>query len=171
MKFIKKIADIITNILLVIIITAIFFALYGFYQLKVQNKTYINYFGYTFFEVISGSMSPTINTYDLVIIKLDEQYKKDDIITFYQDKSFITHRIIEYKDDEHILTKGDANNTNDKEISKKMIIGKVIYTFKNFGIIKRVFADSKVLICIFSTIILFSIAFSIKSKRDDVHEK
>lgn len=171
MKFIKKIADIITNILLVVIIVAIFFALYGFYQLKVQNKTYINYFGYTFFEVISGSMAPTIDTYDLVVIKLDEVYKKDDIITFYKDNSFITHRIIEYKDDEHILTKGDANNTTDKEISKNIIIGKVIFTFKHFGIIKRVLVDSRVLLCIFSTVILYSLAFSITGKKDDVNEE
>jgi len=164
MGFIKKIAEIITNILIIIVIIAIFFALYGIFQLKVMNKTYINYFGYTFFEVVSGSMSPTINTYDLIIVKIDNNVKEDDIVTFYSDNTFITHRIIEYKSDTKILTKGDANNTSDKYISKDAIIGKVIYTVREFGVIKRVVASPKVLISIFATIMLFSLAFSIDNK-------
>lgn len=171
MKFIKKIAEIITNILLIVVIIAIFFALYGIFQLKILNKTYINYFGYTFFEVVSGSMSPTINTYDLVIVKINDEVQEDDIITFYKDNSFITHRIIEYTDDDHILTKGDANNTTDKHITKNMIIGKVIYTIKEFGIVKRVLVDSKVIISVFATIILFSLAFSITHKEGDKNEE
>lgn len=171
MKFVKKIAEIITNILLIVVIIAIFYALYGIFQLKVLNKTYINYFGYTFFEVVSGSMSPTINTYDLVIVKIDEEVKENDIITFYKDNSFITHRIIKYTDDKHILTKGDANNTTDKDITKDMIIGKVVYTIKEFGIIKRVLVNSKVMICVFVTIILFSLAFSITNKKEENDEK
>lgn len=171
MEFIKKIAEIITNILLILVVIAIFFALYGFFQLKILNKNYINYFGYTFFEVVSGSMSPTINTYDLVIVKVNEDVKNDDIITFYKDNTFITHRIIDYKDDNNILTKGDANNTTDKEITKDMIIGKVVYTIKEFGIIKRVLVNSKVMISLFITIILFSLAFSITNKKEEKHEK
>ena len=164
MGVVKKIVEIITNILMIIVIIAIFFALYGLFQLKIQNKTHINYFGYTFFEVVSGSMSPTINTYDLIIVKIDKEVKENDIVTFYNDEAFITHRIIKYKSDEEILTKGDANNTSDKYISKDKIIGKVIYNFKEFGIIKRSITNTKVLISILITIILFSIAFSIENK-------
>ena len=171
MECIKKIAEIITNILLILVVIAIFFALYGFFQLKVLNKNYINYFGYTFFEVVSGSMSPTINTYDLVIIKVDKDVQNNDIVTFYKDNSFITHRVIDYRDDNNILTKGDANNTTDKEITKDMIIGKVVYTIREFGIIKRVLVNSKVMISLFITIILFSLAFSITNKKEEKYEK
>lgn len=166
MFFIKKIAEIITNFLIIMVIIAIFFALYGIFQLKVLNKNYINYFGYTFFEVVSGSMEPTINTYDLIIVKLDQNVGENDIVTFYSDNTFITHRIIQYKSDDKILTKGDANNTSDKYINKEMIIGKVIHNFRGFGIIKRVITEPKVLMSIFSTIMLFSIAFSINSKEE-----
>jgi len=171
MECIKKIAEIITNILLILVVIAIFFALYGFFQLKVLNKNYINYFGYTFFEVVSGSMSPTINTYDLVIIKVDKDVQNNDIVTFYKDNSFITHRVIDYRDDNNILTKGDANNATDKEITKDMIIGKVVYTIREFGIIKRVLVNSKVMISLFITIILFSLAFSITNKKEEKYEK
>lgn len=164
MGIIKKIVEIITNILTIIVIIAIFFAFYGIIQLRIMNKTYINYFGYTFFEVVSGSMSPTINTYDLVIVKIGKDVEEDDIITFYSDNSFITHRVIEYKNDDKILTKGDANNTSDKYISKDKIVGKVIYTVREFGIIKRVISSPKVLISIIITILLFSFSFSIDNK-------
>lgn len=166
MKYVKKIAEIITNTLLIVVIIAIFFALYGVFQLKVLNKNYINYFGYTFFEVVSGSMSPTINTYDLVIVKVTDNVELNDIITFYKDDSFITHRIVEYKDDNNILTKGDANNTTDKNINKDIIVGKVVKVIPEFGIIKRVLINSKVMISIFITIMLFSIAFSISNKEE-----
>lgn len=171
MKVIRKIVEIISNTLTVLVIIAIFFALYGFFQLKVLNKTYINYFGFTIFEVVSGSMSPTINTYDLVIVKITKDVEENDIITFYNQNNFITHRIIEYKDDKNILTKGDANNATDKTINNKMIIGKVVYTLEKFGIYKRSLSDSKVAISIFSTIILFSLAFSITNKKEVKDEK
>lgn len=162
MKLMKKIAEYITNILLIIVVIAIFFAIYGFIQLRVMNKTYINYFGFTFFEVVSGSMSPTINTHDLIIVKIGKEVKEDDIVTFYKDNSFITHRITDYVDDENIITKGDANNTTDKSISKNEILGKVVYIIPKFGIIRVILSDIKVIASIFVTIILFTIAFSIK---------
>lgn len=167
MSLVKKIAEYITNILLIIVVIAIFFALYGFIQLKIMNKTYINYFGYTFFEVVSGSMSPTINTHDLIIVKIDNEVKEDDVITFYKDNSFITHRITDYVDDENIITKGDANNTTDKSISKNEILGKVVYIIPKFGIIRVILSDIKVIASVFVTIILFSIAFSIKKVDKD----
>lgn len=170
MHALKKIVEFITDFLMMVIIIAIFFALYGLFQLKIQNKQYINYFGYTFFEVVSGSMAPTINTYDLIIVKIDNNVIKDDIVTFYADNNFITHRIIDYINDKKILTKGDANNATDKYISKEMIIGKVVYKVKNFGIFKRVLTSPKVIISIFVTVILFSLAFSInvgKAEKDE----
>ena len=167
MDLVKKIVEQIANILLIVVIIAIFFALYGLFQLKVQNKTYINYFGYTFFEVASGSMSPTINTYDLIIVKIDNNIKEDEIVTFYKDGNFITHRIIEYKDDDNILTKGDANNAIDKSISKNEILGKVVCIIPKFGIIKVILSDIRVIASIFITIILFTLAFSIKKVNNE----
>lgn len=164
MNLLKKIVEFITNILIIVVIIAIFFALYGILQLKIMRKPYINYFGYTFFEVVSGSMAPTIDTYDLIVVKLNKDVKNDDIITFYSDGAFVTHRIIEYKSDDKILTKGDANNTNDKYITKDSIIGKVIFNVKEFGIIRRTITSPKVLVSMLITLLLFSLAFSIDNK-------
>ncbi|MCW1949684.1 MAG: signal peptidase I [Candidatus Shapirobacteria bacterium] len=89
---------------------------------------------YKVFLVQSGSMSPTLNTGDVVIIKPVSQYRSDDIITFNSNQNFtITHRII--KDiDGSFTTKGDANPVSDQNtISTSDILGKVFFTIPKIG--------------------------------------
>lgn len=61
MKKLSKVLGYVLNILILFIIIIMAFAIYYFVQVKVLNKAYANIFGYTFFEVATGSMSPTIN--------------------------------------------------------------------------------------------------------------
>ena len=108
---------------------------------------YINHFdfnkasvlGYKLNNVLSGSMSPVINTDDYVLSKTIkyEDIKIGDIIT-YQCKSkvkgyeqyenaIIIHRVIE-KNDEYLITKGDANEINDPwNVYPNDIISKCVY--------------------------------------------
>lgn len=76
--------------------------------------------------VLTGSMEPTIFPNEIIIIKEQNQYKENDIIT-YRDKfgMLITHRIIGIEG-ENIITKGDSNNDEDEIITKDKIEGKVI---------------------------------------------
>lgn len=88
-----------------------------------------NAFGYSILRVISGSMEPNIKVGNFVLIKKCQSYKKGDIVTFIDsNKNVITHRIIEINKD-NIVTKGDANNTDDGIIHHSDIQGKVIYQF------------------------------------------
>ena len=59
---------------LVILILAIFFiiAIYGFINIKILKKDYVNLFGYTYFDIITGSMEDTINVHDMVFVKITE---------------------------------------------------------------------------------------------------
>lgn len=164
MGLIKKMLKILINFLL---ITIIAFVLYGVFQLKILKQNYVNYFGYTFFEVISGSMSPTINVYDLVIVKIGNNVENDDIITFENNGIYVTHRIINYVSDEEILTKGDANNALDRSIKKDEILGKVVRVIPKFGLIRVVLFDYKVMMSLIITITLFTLAFSIKAVEDE----
>ena len=61
-----------------LVIVSIFFALYGLFQVSILDKGYASYFGYALFEVESGSMSPTINAKDMVIVKETNKIKQDD---------------------------------------------------------------------------------------------
>ena len=88
--------------------------------------------------VQSGSMSPTIKTGDLIMVKPDISYKLGDIITFNNTKNQkITHRIVNIKienDVQKIFTKGDANKVwDDGYVNQSQVIGKVNYQIPYLG--------------------------------------
>ena len=107
------------------IICLVSLCLYTFLMVDVCGKKYANIFGYTYFVVSSGSMSGSIEVNDIVIIKINGNYKKNDIVTYYdKNGNFITHRFVKELNGK-IVTKGDMNNTVDDPIDKKQIVGKV----------------------------------------------
>lgn len=89
---------------------------------------------YKILLVQSGSMSPAINTGDLVVVKPSSKYKKGDIVTFLsKGKITTTHRIADIQNNQ-IITKGDANQVSDQDsIEKEQILGKVFYILPHFG--------------------------------------
>ena len=56
-------------------------------------------FGYTALEVVTGSMSGTIEIGDLVIVELTKDINVGDIIVYGQDDNLITHRVIEINEE------------------------------------------------------------------------
>lgn len=75
-------------------------------------------------KVLSGSMLPDIRINDVVFIANKDKYHENDIVTYEDGESYVTHRIERIEDDTVIL-KGDANNTQDKPIKRNQIVGKV----------------------------------------------
>lgn len=85
----------------------------------VQGKA-SSVFGMSIVKVVSGSMEPSIHDGDYIIIKKTDYSTLDvgDIICFYSNDEDIygmlnTHRIVRRLDDGSLVTKGDANNTED----------------------------------------------------------
>ena len=154
----------IVNVLIVIVVIAILFCVYNFISLKILKNDYVNIFGYSFFEVATGSMSGAIEEGDAVIIKLDTKYDVGDVVTYKSGKDFITHRIIEINDD-YVITKGDANNTNDNPIDKQLIIGKVVKTISNVKTLRKVILNPKVIVLVFITLFSLSLLFSYNGKN------
>ncbi len=146
------------DFIMLILLLILFLLLYFLAELKLFGKRYINFFGYTIFQVVTGSMEPTIKTSDIIIVKLTKEVSENDIITFKADNNFITHRIIK-KDNEQIITKGDANNTEDLPITDDAVVGKVIYIFTNVAVWIKVFKDPKVVIVLIISIIIIKIMF------------
>lgn len=92
-------------------------------------------FGYSTLIVATGSMSGTIEAGDMVIIHAQKSYAEEDIITFMPAGATIptTHRIERVNDDGTFVTKGDANNAEDRyPVTQEMILGEVV------GVIPRV---------------------------------
>lgn len=158
----KKKIDIIFTIILLVILT-ILISCYA--QLKVFHKDYINFCGYTIFQVITGSMSPTINPQDIVIVKLTDNVKTNDIITFRVGNDFVTHRMIGTEEDK-IITRGDANNSQDAPITKDVIVGKVVFIISNVAIWIKVIKEPIVIAAIIISIIVIKIIFFKETKED-----
>ncbi len=110
-RAIKKIIDIL--FIAIIVVLGIYFVL------RVTNKVVI-------YEVKTGSMEDGIHVGDYILTYTTQNYKIGDVVTFKNEGYFVTHRIIK-KNGNKIVTKGDANNTEDEEIDIKDIKGKVIY--------------------------------------------
>lgn len=159
MKLLEKIVKTIFNILIIFMVFIVIIVSYNFIQINVLKKQYANFLGYTIFEVSTGSMSGTIEINDVILVKITQDVKKDDIITFFNKNEIITHRIIVDNNDK-LVTKGDANTARDIAINRSDVIGKVIKILPRFGIWIKVLSDTKVISSVMVTIILFGLAVS-----------
>ena len=163
MKTLRKIIEKIVNVLMVIVIIAILFCIYSIVSLKIFHRDYINVFGYSVFEVATGSMAKEINIHDAVVVKIDDEYNVGDVVTYKNGKDFITHRVVSI-DQSYIVTKGDANNVNDNPIDKELVLGRVVKVLPEFGVWKKVLMTPKVTILILITLFIFSLLFSYNGK-------
>jgi len=168
-KILKIIKNIIINLIIFVLGIIAIIAIWTSIQLNVQNKEYVDLFGYSLFSTETGSMSPKIEKGDVVIVKIGEHVQENDIITYKNNNSFITHRIIEI-DGESIIAKGDNNNTKDEPITKEAIVGKVTFIINNVEIWKKVFSDISVIIPVVITVILFVILVSYKEKTGEKND-
>jgi signal peptidase I len=89
----------------------------------------VNLLGISAEIVTSGSMEPTINEGDIVVVQRDSTYSVGDIVTyeFSEDDHLVTHRLIGGSAAEGFTIKGDANESPDRHsVDQSQIIGKVI---------------------------------------------
>ena len=162
---INKIFGILLNVLLVLVSIIIIIGIYYIVQIKVLKNSYANLFGYTFFEVATGSMSPTINVGDVVIVHLTKEVSENDIIVYKEGENFITHRLIK-KEEGKIITKGDANNSEDRAIQEADILGKVVKIIPQIGNWRKAILSPEVIGLIAILIILLVISFIYSSKAE-----
>ena len=159
MKILQKVIGKIVNALIVLVIIAIIICAYSVFSIKVLQKSYVNFFGYSIFEVATGSMKDEINIGDAVLVKINDDYEVGDIVTYKSGNDFITHRVVS-KINNQVITKGDANNVNDNPIDSKLILGKVVKILPRVGVWKKVLLTPKVIVLILITLFVFSILFS-----------
>lgn len=159
-----EITKIVSTVFYVILGFILIICLYSFISLNVLSQKYVNFFSYTVFQVGSNSMAPTITTNDLILVKITDDVSKQDIITYEEDDVLITHRLLS-KNGDTLITKGDANNTEDKVVSPNQVIGKVVKIMPNLGTWYKVITTPKIIFLICLTLFLFSLAFSYTGKR------
>ena len=163
-EIIYKTAKILGNVLFAILGLILMVCLYSFVSVKIFSHKYVNLFSYTFFQIASNSMAPAITTNDLIVVHLNDDIKENDIVTFEDGDSFVTHRVISVTDQGYI-TKGDANNSEDQAILKEQVVGKVVQILPNFGVWFKVITTPKIVILVCITLLCFSLAFSYTGKK------
>jgi len=128
MKVIFKIVRyfVVTLLVLLILINAIFII-----QSLVSGQEMPLLFGYGKAVVATGSMEPAIAPGDMIVFHEQENYEVGDIVVF-EAENFVTHRIVEITEN-GFITQGDANNTNDGEILREQMIGKVVFIVPKVG--------------------------------------
>ena len=133
MKYIKNILKIIAYIILIFFLGLVCIT---FVQTDILKKDYVNIFDHTYFVVTTGSMSGTIETNDLIIVKLTQDVKKNEIISFRdKNNTIVTHRVVKIEAGKYYC-KGDRNNSIDEPIAKSDIIGKVTFIISPRNIAK-----------------------------------
>jgi signal peptidase I len=90
------------------------------------------------YSVQTGSMRPTINEGDLILVREDSTYSKGDIITYIDSNSnvpvTVTHRIENVNEDGTFTTKGDFNSVIDiNPVSTDEIVGKYFFRLPYLG--------------------------------------
>ena len=107
-----------------------------------------------FYVVSSGSMIPTLEVYDVIVVEGNTSFqdvKKGDIIVFYSPAKYelgeervIVHRVdgIMSEDPKIIQTKGDANPRSmknvDYPITEKIYLGKVEHVIPQVGYVTQI---------------------------------
>lgn len=137
-KILKILSYIGIAIITIIAISIIYYIL----TTRIFKRFNVNYKPlFTFHTIVSNSMEPKLNIYDVVVdIRVSEntKLKEGDIITFVKGNSnTITHRIVKVYETEngtYYKTKGDNNTTEDDDlISKNDIIGKYLFKIPIVG--------------------------------------
>lgn len=159
-KRMHLIGKIINTVIYIILIPIIVFNFTLIIKSFIKPNETPDFFGYKSFVIVSGSMEPTIKKGDAIFVKevTKDEIKKDDIISFAQNGAIVTHRIVGITEENGIVkyeTKGDNNNTKDKEkVIYEQIEGKYQFKLEQFGIVTEVLKNKLTLIVLIAIIVL-----------------
>ena len=124
-------------------------------------------FSYKTGLILSGSMKPTLDIDDFVIVKKARDIKEGDIVLFYDENNKeVMHRVISI-DGNSVVTKGDANNTADEPIDISKISGKYVFRIKYLG---KIINFIKSPFGIAAIIVIIAIIFFIPKKKKHAKE-
>lgn len=162
-EIIGKFIKVIGNILFIALLVVMFIIGISLFPLPKNYKIY---------SVTTGSMSPTIKTNSLILVKPLKEYKVNDIVTIKtaEPRKTITHRIVGKKGKNNQIifeTKGDVNKSKDLEnLKPQNIIGKVFFVIPYLGlpiIYSKTLPGLIFLIIIPATVIIYGEIINIKN--------
>lgn len=150
MRYVKKIA-----LLLGIVITTLILSLHAYPALT----------GKQVMKIETGSMQPTINPGQYILVQTGKQPKMKQIATFTRNGTPVTHRVVGKTIDNKYVFKGDSNKQADtQKVDEKEIIGTVTNMYPKYTYDKTLNLGA----LIFAAILVF---FGTSRNRKPKHKK
>jgi len=131
------------------------------------------FLGYRVMTVVSGSMRPSIEVGDLVVVKNvnSSDLGVGDVIAYVKGKTIVLHRIVKLtrvKGEIAFMTKGDANTAVDPDpVVPEQIVGKLVYVVPRVGYPLVLIAqyEQSYINAVVTTILFIALAYYILSIR------
>lgn len=163
----RRVMSKVNQIILIFLVLVLLFVCYTKY---IKREPIVKLYGYAILIVLTDSMEPTIKGNELILIKEEEDYFFNDIITYRDfDNVLITHRMIE-KDIYHFVAKGDANVVPDEKKSLQNIEGKVVFHSEKLGIFVLYYLKFLILIYVILLVAMYGIKSVMKGKENEKKE-
>ncbi|MBO4860223.1 MAG: signal peptidase I [Clostridia bacterium] len=120
--------------------------------------------------VLSGSMEPVLSVNDLIFVVKSGEYDVGDIVVYSTGGTPVVHRVVQADMQSGIIiTRGDANNTDDDPISVSRIKGKMLFAIPFVGAIPRFIRTVPGLFIVL--LVLFALLFvSVRGKAAESEE-
>lgn len=96
------------------------------------NERLPKLFGFCHVVVVSGSMQPSINVGDLLILREEGSYRAGEVVTYRYGEKLVTHRIA-FLGDGYFVAKGDKNGAYDAPAKIDSVEGKVFLIVPHLG--------------------------------------
>lgn len=163
----KKIKNVIRIILLMVVAGIIGVNLYLINASRLGGDSVPMPFGIGSAVVLSGSMEPDISVGDLLVVSKRESYEVGDVVVYQSGKIAVTHRIVSISENE-VITRGDANNTEDEPITLEQIKGEVVLAIPYVGYVVNVIKTPIGTICVLAlAIFMLERSFSAEKKQKE----
>ena len=149
MHILKGILAIITFLLAIIGIIN----LYNMGYKLITNKDIAGFFGLYSYRASENNLSPDINENDFIIFEKGNNYMVGEYVLYNQNG---TYRIGQISDNSNfVYTIKDNNKVNDNKFTNDNIVGKSIFTIRNFGKIYDFLISPLMLIIVVIGMILY----------------
>ena len=124
-------------------------------------------FGYGWAVVLTGSMEPSIQAGDLIIVSEDKPYDVGDTVVYQQGGMLVVHRVVEINDN-MLTTKGDANNAPDSPIDRSVVKGAVLAVVPKVGtLVQFIKTPIGTLMVVAAVFVLTELPYRKEKQKDD----
>lgn len=149
MHILKGILEIITFLLAIIGIIN----LYNMGYKLITNKDIAGFFGLYSYRASENNLSPDINENDFIIFKKGNNYMVGEYVLYNQNGEYRMGQISDNSN--FVYTIKDNNKVNDNKFTNDNIVGKSIFTIRNFGKIYDFLISPLMLIIVVIGMILY----------------